>query len=181
MHIVGQMIEGERGVVLDVGCGLACLEEILVECEYVGLDIKRHGLAPRSFVECDLNGERKLPFPSETFDIVVCTEVLEHLFYPDEIAKEIKRVLKPLGSGIIGLPNEFAIYHRLFILFGRNVMAESGHHWMFDCGRAREFVRKNFRILKEERIPPVQLRFTKPLAEICPRLFARWIFFKVKK
>jgi ubiquinone/menaquinone biosynthesis C-methylase UbiE len=48
-----------------------------------------------------------LPFSDNTFDLVVCSEVLEHLHeYKDAIA-EISRVMKPGGKFLASVPAEF--------------------------------------------------------------------------
>lgn len=44
--------------------------------------------------------------PDESVDVVFLLEVLEHLDYPDKALKEIKRVLKPGGKLILGVPRE---------------------------------------------------------------------------
>ena len=45
-----------------------------------------------------------LPFPNDTFDLVVCSEVLEHLHEYDDAVKEIFRVLKPRGKFYASVP-----------------------------------------------------------------------------
>lgn len=48
----------------------------------------------------------ELKHKDESFDVVFLLEVLEHLDYPDEALKEIKRILKPDGVLILGVPRE---------------------------------------------------------------------------
>jgi ubiquinone/menaquinone biosynthesis C-methylase UbiE len=45
-----------------------------------------------------------LPFPDETFDLVVCSEVLEHLHNYMDAVDEIKRVLKKGGKFYASVP-----------------------------------------------------------------------------
>jgi 2-polyprenyl-3-methyl-5-hydroxy-6-metoxy-1,4-benzoquinol methylase len=47
----------------------------------------------------------KMPFPSDTFDVVVCTEALEHVKDIDLVVGELCRVLKPQGRIIISFQN----------------------------------------------------------------------------
>jgi len=49
---------------------------------------------------------QKIPFKSNFFDFVICTEVIEHTPYLEEGLKEIHRVLKPNGILILTFPNE---------------------------------------------------------------------------
>ncbi len=45
-----------------------------------------------------------LPFSDESFDHIICSEVLEHIHGLEQIVKEINRVLKPGGSLAISVP-----------------------------------------------------------------------------
>lgn len=99
--------------VLDIGCGRG--DVILhvaskVEKAY-GIDyskdaislatsaLKRFPINIRKTTEFSVMNIKKLHFPSNTFDLIICIDVFEHLYKEEvEIAmKEIKRVLKPGG------------------------------------------------------------------------------------
>ena len=67
----------------------------------------------------DLNAER-IPFPSNSFDYVVCTEVIEHLWNPDNLLSEINRVLKTSGVLVLSTPNSASLFNRIRMLFGRS-------------------------------------------------------------
>lgn len=45
-----------------------------------------------------------IPFLDQAFDVVLCTEVLEHVANPEEMIREIYRVLKNGGTGIVTIP-----------------------------------------------------------------------------
>lgn len=49
----------------------------------------------------------KIPYPNNTFDIVISTWVLEHIANPVTAFKEVYRVLKPNGSFIFCAPNKY--------------------------------------------------------------------------
>ena len=54
------------------------------------------------------NGDAlNLPFPDDAFDVVVCSEVLEHLWADDRAIAELFRVLKPGGRMAVTVPNRF--------------------------------------------------------------------------
>ena len=62
------------------------------------------------------------PFDDETFDVVLLTEVIEHLRdYPARVVGEARRLLKPGGLLLITTPNAAAIQRRVDLLFGRTV------------------------------------------------------------
>lgn len=106
------------GVVLDIGCGsgLAADQLASLDVHYVGLDFGGphiESAAARfagstglplatSFVRGD--GER-LPFRDATVDVVVFTEVIEHLLRPELAVWEIARVLKPGGTLVMTTNN----------------------------------------------------------------------------
>jgi ubiquinone/menaquinone biosynthesis C-methylase UbiE len=54
------------------------------------------------------NGER-LPFPSASFDVVVCAQVYEHTSDARRLAREIKRILAPGGLCFFSGPNRLAV------------------------------------------------------------------------
>jgi SAM-dependent methyltransferase len=72
----------------------------------------------------------QLPFESSSCDVIICTEVLEHLTSGSPFVKEMARVLKPSGCAIISVPNIVSIKSRIKVFFGAIPnMAASG-----DCG-----------------------------------------------
>lgn len=71
---------------------------------------KRRGVKT---IKADLN--RKLPFPSRSFDVVTTNQVIEHLLETDSFVSEIYRVLKPGGYAIISTEN-LASWHNVFAL-----------------------------------------------------------------
>lgn len=47
-----------------------------------------------------------LPFKSNSIDVVVASEVIEHLLFPEKGMKEIHRILKPSGVAIFSVPTD---------------------------------------------------------------------------
>lgn len=86
--------------VLDAGCGFkpweACFPGTV---EYRGIDYNGEWAAPDAFASADA-----LPFADNTFDAVICSEVLEHARYPERCITELKRVCKPDGLLYISTP-----------------------------------------------------------------------------
>lgn len=59
-----------------------------------------------------------LPFGNNIFDVVICSELLEHLYDPERVLREVMRVLKPNGIFLITVP--FLVpYHADPFDFGR--------------------------------------------------------------
>jgi SAM-dependent methyltransferase len=53
---------------------------------------------------------RDLPLPSESFDLLVAFDVLEHIDEDDQAAAEIRRVLKPGGTALIAVPCDMELW-----------------------------------------------------------------------
>jgi SAM-dependent methyltransferase len=110
--------------VLDIGCGDGFFSQRIEEATgaYVsGLDIsleaidiaREKGIDAR---QCDLN--EGICFDAESFDLVFCGEVIEHVFDPDLLLDEIWRILIPGGYLILSTPNLAAWYNRILLLLG---------------------------------------------------------------
>lgn len=93
-----------EGSLIDLGCGKKPYENLFKVHKYTGVDVEVSGHShSNSKIDVYYDG-KKLPFENETFDSVVCFEVLEHVFNPDEILPELNRVLKKNAKGIITVP-----------------------------------------------------------------------------
>ncbi len=67
---------------------------------------------------CNIEHER-FPLKDASFDVVLCTEVIEHLLmHPGHMVSEIFRVLKPGGQAIFSTPNVATTEMKLTFLFG---------------------------------------------------------------
>ena len=91
------------GRVLDLGCGQMPYRNLVHASNYVGIDIDSD--VTRRLGKADiLYDGRRLPFEEGTFDGVLCSQVLEHVFQPDEFVGEIHRVLVPGGLLVLATP-----------------------------------------------------------------------------
>ena len=87
--------------VLDVGCGTAPYRRWLPRrVDYTGIDIAAGGGAPDIVIEPD----SAWPLADGAYDLVLCTQVLEHARDKDLLLAEIKRVLRPGGLLILSVP-----------------------------------------------------------------------------
>jgi len=98
--------------VLDLG-SRGILKKIIDVDSYDSIDVKG-----TPDIVLDLNEAQKLPFPPDSYDCVVLSQILEHLFYPQKILKESIRVSRKFI--IIGLPHDFSLDLRMKALLGRN-------------------------------------------------------------
>ena len=103
-----------QGLTLDIGCGSSRMIKALTPM--VGLDILLRKLRyARKFGNPLVNGSIwELPFPSNAFDCVVCSEVIEHIPSGDMPFTEMRRVLKPGGRLVLGTPDYGPPWWRMF-------------------------------------------------------------------
>ncbi len=92
-----------HGRLLDVGCGTKPYERFFHVDEYVGLDIESARSRASAAADQYYDGHQ-FPFGDAAFDAVLCNQVLEHVFNPDEFVGEIHRVLKPGGRMVLTVP-----------------------------------------------------------------------------
>lgn len=106
--------------VLDLGCGegrhvhglymLGGLNVVGADLSEPGLQKGREGLSLVPAPETPgsthfLKGNAlQLPFADDTFDAIICSEVLEHIFPYNEVLSEIRRILKPEGQLCVSVP-----------------------------------------------------------------------------
>lgn len=90
--------------ILDAGAGDGSLVSYLRK-EFKEAEVKGIDLAPKRD-DLDTGDLTALPYPSETFDTVFCSEVIEHVSMDDahKITAELHRVLKPGGFIIFTTP-----------------------------------------------------------------------------
>ncbi len=95
---------------LDAGCGryLEFSKELADSVQVVGIDLETkletHNQRSPFGVRGDLD---HLPFPSNSFDLVISRSVIEHLANPSLVFREFQRVLKPGGRVILSTPNKW--------------------------------------------------------------------------
>ena len=90
--------------ILDVGCGLRPYEQFFKNSRYTGIDIEMSGREAENKKPDKIYDGLNIPFPDESFDIAICTEVLEHCINPEKLLKEMHRVLKKKGVLFLTVP-----------------------------------------------------------------------------
>ena len=112
--------------ILDIGCGFGYFLKLCDEegWETYGVDISEYAIGrARSITKAKLfvhDVEKGLPmFNEDFFDIVTMIDVLEHLYSPFKVVKEIYRILKPGGFMIITTPNLNALARFLWKIIGK--------------------------------------------------------------
>jgi len=150
-RFIADFFNNKSGKLLDIGCHKGDLKAYLSEgVEYYGIDSSDNNF--ENYTKYDLNS-KTLPFPGGMFDLINCSAVLEHLFYPYEVLSELHRVLKRDGVCVISLPNDKGLNTLFSTFFGKIPDYDKSvysHHWRFSISTARDFVSKKFKIINEK-------------------------------
>lgn len=111
----------KRGKVLDVPANEGVLAQRI---QKLGFDVWCGDIDPERFkvttLRCDYTDlNQRWPYADGFFDIVICTEGIEHLENPWHVIREINRVLKMEGVLFMSTPNVLSLKSRLsYLLYG---------------------------------------------------------------
>jgi len=113
--------------ILDAGAGLKPYERFFQHCDYDSCDFancdqfygniddgRRDNIAGRHTYICPLD---HIPVPDNTYDFVLCTEVLEHVPSPSAVLREMFRVLKKSGTLFVTVPQGYGIHGEPYNFF----------------------------------------------------------------
>ncbi len=114
--------QGRPLEVLDIGCGLdPALIRIKQQGDtYHGVDFyEERPTGVDEYTRLDLNRESLASvLEGRVFDVVFCGEVIEHLFSPDALLREIRQVMGPSSILVLSTPNLGYWVNRILLLAG---------------------------------------------------------------
>ena len=156
--ILDEIQKLDGGKVLDVGCGNANLFKFLSEDNYelFGVDFSEN-MIDEAKNNCGMKASfsvadaEKLPFDSDTFDIVVCNASFHHYTNPDIVLMEMNRVLKDGGRLLIGdpyIPNAVRPIINVLTKFS----SEGDYHFYGEKEMKKLFVKNSFTPVSFQRI-----------------------------
>ncbi|KAA3658676.1 MAG: class I SAM-dependent methyltransferase [Calditrichaeota bacterium] len=129
-RLCGEMREQNEvssdGKLLDIGCwdgqktrkyadvlgvddrfGIEIFDEQIAQAQQNGVEVAKLDLEQDNF-----------PFENDTFDVIICNQVFEHLKQIYHPLDEIHRVLKPGGHFLFSVPNLSSLHNRIMLRFG---------------------------------------------------------------
>jgi SAM-dependent methyltransferase len=107
VEAVERRFQGRTGLeILDIGCGeKPYLPFFAAHAKsYRGFDF-----VPGPLVD-DVGAAESLPYDDASFDVALCTQVLEHADDPPAVVREMRRVLRPGGLGLLSTHGVF-VFH----------------------------------------------------------------------
>jgi 2-polyprenyl-3-methyl-5-hydroxy-6-metoxy-1,4-benzoquinol methylase len=124
-YIIKQLEPNSR--ILEVGCFLGhyCNHFKSLGHHPSGVDIspnvidEANKLYPELDLKCIDGSTLEDVFEENTFDAVIASEVIEHVLFPQDFLKSIRKVLKPNGKLLLTTQNSNAFHYRLRMLFGQ--------------------------------------------------------------
>jgi 2-polyprenyl-3-methyl-5-hydroxy-6-metoxy-1,4-benzoquinol methylase len=144
-HVKLLALVGDGKRVLDVGCSSGYLARPLVAagCIVVGLEVDAAAAEiARDVCEDVLVGDvetMELPFEPESFDVILCGDLIEHLRDPEALLARVRPLLRPNGRLVLTTPNVANWSIRLGLLAGRWRYTERG---ILDRTHTHLFTRK---------------------------------------
>lgn len=173
-----------KGNVLDVGADQCYLKEHLGnKVNYIGIGLN----SDKIDLKIDLE-KQPLPYEDNSFDVVLCTDVLEHLGNIYEVFDELCRVSKKYV--IISLPNPHSVFwsylkhgnyneHQHLKFYGLPIeKPDDRHKWFFSTEEAEEFIQYR---AKRNRMEIVQIDVEGdkiPKVSIVEKLIFKFLFKK---
>lgn len=153
LEAILKLIDIRPTSILDVGCASGWfLNEIskrYPNARCAGIDIYsnailygKKGYKNLYLLKADAHS---IPFPGNSFNVVICTEVLEHVSNPEKVLQEIKRVLKSNGIAIVEMDTGNWIFKFIWHIWTnmfRGVWRDSHIH-SFNTQKLKNLILKN--------------------------------------
>jgi SAM-dependent methyltransferase len=125
-QMLAAVLAGRAGPqrIVDVGCGEGSATYLVKRLDpaniVIGIDWSAMALtrARARGVLAVQGGIDSLPLPDASVDVVIMSELIEHLVDTDAAAEEARRVLRPGGTLLLSTPNLAAWYNRALIGLG---------------------------------------------------------------
>lgn len=124
---VGKLIE-PVDIILDIGCADGVFTKVILDKsaakKIIGIDVLKTSVdwaskhwKKQTEMEFLVGDAHKLEFKTQTFDAVLALEVLEHVFDPEAVLREIERVLKREGYAILLVPTDSKLFNIIWYIW----------------------------------------------------------------
>lgn len=142
-------------VIYDMGCGEGVLVNEFRQAGYqiTGMDLNYSSdvIIQRDFLKSGI--------ADHSVDVIVCTDVIEHLFFSDQekALAEFARMLKPGGRALISVPNLAHLASRISFFFTGKLVRTSSiarHPGDRPVGEYLQMLRKHFLIRERKGVFP---------------------------
>jgi len=143
--------------ILDIGCGIKPYRNLFTTDHYTGIDIAGGGHEDDAKTVDSFYDGHTIPFSDNSFDTLICTQVLEHADDPEVLAKECARVLKDGGTAFFSMPFTYP-----------------EHEVPYDFRRFTRF--EHQRLFKKNAFSEINIKQTTGIFGTFGQLFVIWCF-----
>jgi 2-polyprenyl-3-methyl-5-hydroxy-6-metoxy-1,4-benzoquinol methylase len=152
--------------IVDVGCGNGFLASVLSQLGHdltafddseEGIRIARKAYPNVHFLNLSIYDKEIVNKVGDEFDVVISSEVIEHLYYPRILLQNAKKILKPDGRLILT-----TVYHGYFKNLALAVSGKMDRHFTaeWDGGHIKFFSVKTLtKMVQEEGFRNIQFKF----------------------
>jgi len=157
--LISKTIKNKKDIkhILDVGCGYGLLSKHLKrtypKLDFYGIEHAKEASQSSQkilkLLRCDIEDISYIrqQIKTQKFDVIIFSDVLEHLYDPVGIIKSYQSFLNPNGTIVVTVPNIANIFSRIALLFGYFNYSETG---VMDKTHIRFFNKKNLKQLAKE-------------------------------
>lgn len=161
-RIINHAIENKRfnhaKKIVDIGCGLGeqlyLVNQLVPSASVINCDIDpeiiKLGKKKYPDIEFKLQSADDIDFDDKSVDIIICSNLIEHVNNPEKVLSEIQRVLKDDGLLLIDFPNGYCMGELIFRLGGKFLHGKSSHLKAFTYSGAINLLSKNNLYINEE-------------------------------
>lgn len=147
--------------ILEVGCSNGHLSELLHQefplAKVTGVDVYKPAIveAMKHYPHITFNvaDAHKLPFPDKSFDLVVCSETIEHVVDPSQVIHEMTRVSKTNGRTLIEMDSGSPLFRLVWFLWvnlGKGKVWKHAHLHPFTASELeREILSNGFTVIEK--------------------------------
>lgn len=148
--------------ILDVGCAsgwmLSKISEKYPKAQCTGIDVYKKAIEYGQKLYKNLRlisvDAHKLPFKDKFFDLVICTELLEHVENPQKVLSEIKRILVPNGIAIIEMDSGNFLFQMVWHLWTnvRNGVWRDSHIHTFNTKILESMIQDSGFVITQKKV-----------------------------
>jgi ubiquinone/menaquinone biosynthesis C-methylase UbiE len=159
-HLVTQSGKSPK-TILEVGCSgghlAGLMQQLFPKAKITGIDVYEPAVkeAKKRFPKITflVADAHKLPFKNNTFDLVYCSETIEHVVDPGLMLHEISRVMKKDGEALVEMDSGsplFRIVWYFWTKFGKGIVWKDAHLHPFTSKELEAVINSNGFAIKEK-------------------------------